>query len=506
MSEQEKIDYKNCLSTARMRKSSQSGRTILPESESDRGRVLYSPAFRRLQQKAQVFSMEPNAAVRSRLTHSLEVSQIGRYIADELGLRLKAKERVDVEQQGALVNFVETACLIHDIGNPPFGHFGEAAIQQWFRQKGLATLRSALGHDTASKETSEVANNHEASFKQILTDFDQFDGNPQGFRIVTRLQWNTDKYGLNLTHTTLATFLKYLRSPMQQKGNDFFKKPGFFVSEQKLVHDVWNHFGIDHKNPRRFPLNYIMEAADDIAYCISDLEDSFEKGIVLKEHAFPEIVSKYKELSIKYNFSESSCEHSCISSELDKIILAIKNKDVNYTYTNFRTSLNRTIVNYVVERYMSFEADIASGKLLTLLPENEPPGAILEVLKEYCRTHVYSHNSVQSVELAGYAAITGLLDKFERLLSLSKDDFLTAMSGESDAVKRENLVIESKLLSLFPERQKLVYFDHCQESSEVFPQELWEWNGRAHLVVDFISGMTDDFAVTTYQNLAGMRL
>lgn len=122
------IDYKKLLSSTRLRKSNADPtRNILTESESDRGRVLFSPAFRRLQQKAQVFSMEPNAAVRSRLTHSLEVSQIGRYLADEIIQLLGT--RLDAFYQGALVNFVEAACLMHDIGNPPFGHFGDLLMR-----------------------------------------------------------------------------------------------------------------------------------------------------------------------------------------------------------------------------------------------------------------------------------------------------------------------------------------------------------------------------------------
>src|SRR5690606_6966081 len=108
------INYGQVMSSSRLRTSTQLGRTILTDSESDRGRVLFCPAFRRLQQKAQGFSMEPNAAVRSRLTHSLGVSQLGRYLADEIARLLIAEKRIGAEQQGALVNFVETACLMHD--------------------------------------------------------------------------------------------------------------------------------------------------------------------------------------------------------------------------------------------------------------------------------------------------------------------------------------------------------------------------------------------------------
>lgn len=499
------IEYDKYLSPVRLRRSSQTGRNILTESESDRGRVLYSPAFRRLQQKAQVFSMEPNAAVRSRLTHSLEVSQLGRYIADELELRLMEKGRINEKQQGALVNFVETACLIHDIGNPPFGHFGEAAIQHWFRNNGEKALCSSLNFGAKQPKARRLRYSS-TKINQTLSDLFEFDGNPQGFRIVTRLQWNTDEFGLNLTKTTLASFLKYLRSPIQSKGDRFLKKPGFFWSEQPLAHDVWKHFDIDVKKPRRFPLNYIMEAADDIAYCISDLEDSFEKGIVFEKYALPEIAEEYKKLASEYKFSNTSEEHSKITSELDRIISSSKESGSEYTYTNFRTSLNRTIVNYVVQQYMKHEAEIALGTLPTLLPESEPPGAILLVLKNYCRKHVYSHESVQRLELAGYAAIAGLLDKFGCLLEMRSEDFQAALRGSDEAINGDKLLIEPKLLSLFPTKYKNVYRDHLNKTPRGFPKNLWEWNGRAHLLVDFVSGMTDDFAMSTYRNLSGMRL
>lgn len=490
------IDYNHYLSAKRLRTSSQSDRTILTESESDRGRVLFSPAFRRLQQKAQVFSMEPNAAVRSRLTHSLEVSQIGRYIADEIGNELLKQRRLDASQQGALVNFVETACLIHDIGNPPFGHFGEAAIQQWFRLHGRRSLLASLDIKEEQQNKEPVIPEDEIS--DTLADFLEFDGNPQGFRIVSRLQWNNDEFGLNLTTTTLASFLKYLRNPTQKANGVFTKKPGFFVCEKPLVENIWTHFGYDSSQPRRFPLNYIMEAADDIAYCISDLEDSFEKKIIREEITFPEIKSEYEKLK----FSKDSPEHDLILNALTRIE---RRQGNDYTYTDFRTTLNRAIIKYAAKKYISNENEIAEGRLKTLLPEDEPPGAILKVLSEYCRKHVYSHESVQRIELAGYTAIAGLLDHFGCLLRLSSGAFKAALKGlDSDDGKK--LLIEPKLLSLFPAKQKLVYLHHLDETHTGIADNLWEWNARSHLVVDFISGMTDDFAMTTYRTLAGMRL
>ncbi|MBU6441244.1 MAG: dGTPase [Betaproteobacteria bacterium] len=490
------IDYKSLLSPTRLRQSTKTGRNILTESESDRGRVLFSPAFRRLQQKAQVFSMEPNAAVRSRLTHSLEVSQIGRYLADEIGLLLKERSAIGELERGALVNFVETACLMHDIGNPPFGHFGEAAIQEWFKEHGEACLLESLGLKVNDKETIEK---HKAKLDLALADFREFDGNPQGLRIVTRLQWNKDEFGLNLTKTALASFLKYVRSPVEIASSiNFTKKPGYFFCEKDIVENIWSEFGyVAH--PQRFPVAYIMEAADDIAYCISDLEDSIEKGIIARDIAAAEILSRYS----KKGFADSDPCHA----NIEKALNALANSaESDYTYTDFRTNLNTFIVKYVAARYVEKQGEIESGSLQSLLPEEEPPGFVLKVLKDFCREKVYTHESIQRVELAGYTAIFGLLQSVRPLLICSKKRFDAARAGEKEDGAKRRILLEPKLLKLFPGRYLKVY-DHAVEHCGSHEDDgFFEWNARAHLVVDFISGMTDDFAMTTYRTLAGMRL
>lgn len=488
--------HASLLNTSRRRTSAFSGRTIVTESESDRGRVLFCPAFRRLQQKAQVFSMEPNAAVRSRLTHSLEVSQVGRYIADEVGRRLVEKNLLGPEHQIALVNFVETACLMHDIGNPPFGHFGEAAIKKWFGTNGEECVRLAIGQPENGSPENLAAMDE---IKNSLADFVEFDGNPQGLRVVARLQWNTDEFGLNLTKTTLATFLKYIRGAGSKEEGLFTKKAGYFSTEKEVVEDVWREF--QYSTAQRFPLTYMMEAADDIAYCISDLEDSFEKEIVHKNSALLEIEEKFS----KCNIFVSDVLHGEIKSALQAVRDGCRNGK-EFTFTDFRTTLNRAIVANVATRYVDRIDDVMKGKLETLLPKEEPAGAILESLKSYCQEHVYPHVSVQRIELAGYTAIKGLLDHFRPLLEVNRDSFSDALDGKAKDSCGNSIVIESKLLSLFPKNYKKVYKYHLSKPDGGSANRFEEWNARAHLIVDFVSGMTDDFAMTFYRTLAGMRL
>lgn len=215
-------------------------------SESDKARVINSAAFRRLQQKAQVFPLEPNAAVRTRLTHSIEVSQIGRHLAQKI-IKNVGSTSGSYEQLAAFVNTVETACLLHDIGNPPFGHLGESAVQEWFRD-----------------------DKNDAPIQDLCA----FDGNPQGFRLISFLS-GADTNGLNLTCTLLLSTVKYPWD-LQRKPSD--KKIGLLSSDFSFYEKACDK--LNWPPGRRFPFVQLMDTADEIAYSMSDLEDGLEKKII----------------------------------------------------------------------------------------------------------------------------------------------------------------------------------------------------------------------------------
>lgn len=190
---------------------------IIRQFESDRGRIVNSAAIRRLQQKTQVFPLERNAAVRSRLTHSMEVQQVGRHIAKEILNRFKQEKRIDALGLSKLLDpfesIVEMACLMHDIGNPPFGHFGESAINDWFRQRlDPASCGSEPGsHDRCLVEVLRL---HEGESdlnrlrSRIRHDLSHFEGNAQAIRLVYTL------LKLNLTYAQVGCILKYTRPPI----------------------------------------------------------------------------------------------------------------------------------------------------------------------------------------------------------------------------------------------------------------------------------------------------
>jgi dGTPase len=266
-------EYDNIFSTARLKQSTIDRKKPIDNFYSDRSRIIYCSSFRRLQQKAQVFSLEPNCNVRTRLTHSIEVSDLGRSLANKIGYALYDKEFISTETIPIIVAIVENACLLHDIGNPPFGHFGEAAIKKWAKES-----LSNLIKQKCSKRIDAI---DITSIQNLNADFREFDGNPQGFRIISKLHNERDEYSLNLTVSTLLSGLKYVRAAGEdasKTNTSITKKAGYFQSEQDTVETLWKMVG---KKPHtRFPLTYIMEAADDIAYCLSDISDGLEKNII----------------------------------------------------------------------------------------------------------------------------------------------------------------------------------------------------------------------------------
>ena len=223
------------------------------EFESDIGRVTFSSAFRRLGRKTQVHPMAPNDHVHTRLTHSMEVAYVGRALGKELGTRIKRDLPKGVVPED-LGNIVRAACLAHDLGNPPFGHGGEEGMIHWFETKGPSIFK-------------DLSNDHKR-------DLISFEGNAQGFRIVSQTENHLFQGGLHLTYATLGAFHKYPWT--SRKGQ---KKFGAFISEEEILNRVGEKLGLVPTGKSswcRHPLAHLVEAADDICYSIIDLEDAVE--------------------------------------------------------------------------------------------------------------------------------------------------------------------------------------------------------------------------------------
>ena len=451
------------LSTTRLRPSSIPGRSAFEESLSDKARIVASTAFRRLQTKAQVFSLERNAAVRSRLTHTLEVAMYGQLIASKVADQLSQDGLWSQDSRNQLVTCVENACLLHDIGNPPFGHLGEFAIRTWFRSNDH-TLLDAWRSQGVPPEQSE---NYRTAYKE-------FDGNPQGFRIVTLLQWLKDPYGLNLTCSLLAAMVKY---PHGQSGTGAFaKKLGYFPSEAGVKMRVWEESGL--RQGQRHPLAFIMEAADDIAYCLSDIEDAIEKRIITEEQFFKAIehsgAARFDTLRAKGPVSSTA------------------------RFVDFRVALTRHLVNDAVKTFTDRYDDILSGRLdKALLDCDADCNETLDALKGYARQHIFVSREAVNIELGGYHIVQDLLDRFLELLLLPRREFSAVLPRSGQKIKHGELALPVRLASLLPGRQLLAY----QNAVAAMPD--LEAVFRTQVIVDYVSGMTDSHALQVHRVLRG---
>lgn len=470
-------NYSSILKVDRLRDSSRGGKSILQESESDRARVLYSAAFRRLQRKTQVFPLEENAAIRSRLTHSLEVAHVGRFLATSFlkkvseGGHGKSKGQLGINEECALAipNIVETACLLHDIGNPPFGHFGESAISNWF-----TGFLKRSGDKFKSRESAKL----------VEADLAAFDGNPQGLRLITKLS-GIDDHGMNLTVTQAASTVKYPVEPKDINKNDpLRKKAGVFHSESQVWSEIRQRLGMNYG--QRFPLAYLMEAADDISYCLSDIEDGVEKGFF--SHQL---------------FVDSVMEGVNGNPEVESIVKdAIDGAKRNNKYVDetvfFRSQLVTYLVSDMSSTYVKEHEKIFDGSLSGLVEASENSSVLLKSIKKSVFKLLYGRRSSLELELTGLAAINGILQRYESLIELGRDEFDQILQGKKC---ERHLDAEVKIFSLLAPKHISAY----KRSVDAYGDSE-EYLARVHLIVDFVSGMTDVFALRTYQMFSGIKL
>ena len=476
--------FKNLISNNRLLERENKEEDVNLAIGSDRGRIIFSAPFRRLQKKAQVFPLETNGAIRSRLTHSLEVAHLGMYIAEKILSTKDLKLTFLHKNSFAFTTLVENACLMHDLGNPPFGHFGEKAIKDWFN-KNETEFKEMLGAE--KKDEKKVCE----FFENEYLDFTEFDGNPQGLRIVTKLQGNDGKSGLNLTFSQLASYLKYVKPPNEfDKKQPFQKKPGYFLSEKDLVEKMWENLCM--KKSQRYPLVYIMEAADDLAYCMSDIEDGIEKNIINWKQ-FEDGMTRIWEKKTKNG-----------KVDLLKDLFGYANDETRKTriteLISFKTKLNNDLVAFSAKRFVDNIKEILDGKASSIFNEGSDERLILDALKEFTRKNLFRSLEAENIELAGYAVISGILDHLKPLLICSKEDFNAIKEYKTDAPGIGKTDLHRRLFHRLPDSYVFSYEAAICSEADKFK----EWFYRAHLIVDYVSGMTDQYALETYQLLSGI--
>lgn len=418
----------------------------------DIDRIVFSSAFRRLQDKTQVFPLPVSDFVRTRLTHSIESSCVGRSLGARVGDKIIKKYKLDAECGLAPIDFgvaVAAACLAHDIGNPPFGHSGEKAIQFWF-------------------ETSDLAKDLlKPMEKRQCTDFLKFEGNAQGFRILTRTQNTQRKGGLQLTCCTLAAFTKYPRES-DLPGDDPLqgvsaKKHGFFQTEAEHFEEVADEVGLIRRNGStrwwaRHPLAFLVEAADDICYHVIDFEDGCKLGHV----SFDEITESFFEIVGTRE-----------KDEFDKI------RDKSEKVAFLRAKAINELVEQAAAAFIEKESDILEGKFDEQLLSIMGAKCTLEGIFKRSKESVYSASSVIDIEAAGFDVIGGLLETFVEAAT----DCAENTEGGSSRSK--------KYLQLLPPKAS-------KEETDPYKRLL--------RITDYVSGMTDSFAVALYKKIKGISL
>jgi dGTPase len=486
------IDFKTKISPLRAHNSHSKTDINDPASlqrqfESDRGRIINSAAIRRLQQKTQVFPLEKNAAVRSRLTHSMEVQQVGRFIVQSIFSKLNSEQQALYGLTGlerCIESLVEMSCLMHDIGNPPFGHFGEQAINQWFTQNLPSISRSNSGADICVFEDRP----------ELARDLQQFEGNAQAIRLIHSL------LNLNLTYSQAAGILKYtragtvLKEQVEPNKNYLMKKVGYYFSEVNYVKELTTTLNMDAGC--RHPISYIMEAADDISYCLADIEDGVEKGILSIDQLSGLLEQTYRDvLSSSFNIKEPKA--LSFMSETVK-----KAHNSSHFFISLRVSLSHPLVRHATQQFIDNIEQVYSGEYNNaLLEDSSRYHAITETLKRIAIKHVFNHREVEKLELQGYRIIMGLLDCYKPLLALNTQTFSDVL-----AAKRNAPLLEKHLAKKLPAKHLTTYTNALNKvlektaptSNEFIALEYYH---RCRLVQDYISGMTDQFAYDEYRML-----
>ena len=471
-----KPDWKSLLNEGRRKKeyqrangakSKRSRTETRTEIERDFDRILFSTPVRRLADKTQVFPLDKNDSVRTRLTHSHEVSNLARSIGTTLAFNFDIAKGVKNSQRN-LPALLALTGLAHDLGNPPFGHQGEGAIQSWF----------ADNRDTVLKSLND---------DQHRQDFLKFEGNAQGFRLLTRLQLINDDFGLDLTHAALTALMKY-PTPSHQvdKKHAAKKKHGFFASEQHVVDYI-------HKKTKlalgvRHPLAYVMEACDDIAYVVLDAEDAVKKGLASFSDLIAFLRNAYKNDQLINNVIKASLDKH---EEYQKEKLSPSEMN-DISMQRFRAFAISAMVDAAIKAFRKYEAGFVAGTVDVPLLEKSTAEKLRKTLKSFSFMHAYKHRSVLEVELQGFNVIRGLMDFF--WASIIDREIL------DDPASDRKQPFTKFVYGRISENYRRI-FENPSKIDEKLPMRYRE----CILLTDMISGMTDSYAVNLYEELLSLK-
>lgn len=417
------------------------------EFQRDYDRLIFSSPFRRLQNKTQVFPLPGAVFVHNRLTHSLEVASVGRSLG-RLFYNLMKKLNPDLDEEIPYLqevgNIISAACLSHDLGNPAFGHSGEAAISSFFIEgKGM-------------------------KYRELVTDkqwadLTHFEGNANALRILTHAFNGKDDKGFALTYSTLASIVKYPCAAIDGhvKGILHRKKYGFFEPEKESFERIAQELGIgkDPKNPNgylRHPLVYLVEAADDICYNIIDLEDAHHLKI------------------LSYQEVEDLLLPLCGGEDLRKRLDSLNEKASRVEL--LRAKAINTLINGCAEAFVKYQDEILAGTFEKSLVDALDDDIVkhMKVISRVSVAQIYNARAVVQIEIAGYRVMNSLLEEFVPAY-----------------LKTNKTMFDNKLVALIPSQ---------------FHTDKQDAYSKIRTVLDFVSGMTDIYAVDLYRKIKGIEI
>ena len=438
------------------------------EFEKDYHRIIGSASFRRLQDKTQVFPLDKSDFIRTRLTHSLEVSSYGKSLGQNIGeyiLTYIKDPNFTWKDKEEICNILECAGLIHDIGNPPFGHFGESVIRDWFKRN-LPIVK--FKGETVENLLTE----------QMREDFYHFEGNAQALRLVTKLHYLVDEHGMNLTYALLHTIVKYPVPSVgidKTTGNIKDKKMGYYYADKDIFESIVKETGTDGK---RHPLTFILEAADDIAYKTADIEDAYVKGFI-SYYQLKEELRQLQEREPGNSFRPlDKLEHKYESG----VNRGVSNPE-EYAVKNWIVQVQGFLINCATYGFTSNYNAIMEGTYGKDIFCGTYGEGLMHLLGDMAYRRVFTTPSIYKMEVAESVIMDFLMDKFVKAVLYYDTD-----------VKLND--IDKRVVSFISENYKSAY--HKQAEGKDENEKLYL---RLLLVTDYICGMTDSYAKRLYQEL-----
>lgn len=455
--------------------------------EVDFGKVVFCPALRRMHDKTQVIPLSSGDCTLTRLTHSLHVMNIAESLAcnytesEEFKALYVGNEKEAYADTKRIRAILKSASLLHDIGNPPFGHFGEDTIKNYFE--------NYFNTDEGKRILEEFNDNEDI-------DFTQFDGNALGLRIVSKLQYAGTLDGLNLTFGTLGAYMKYPNLGPKCGNEEYVgkHKHGVFKTECKLFDDITEKCHLRMKNGeiKRHPLAFLVEAADTICYSTMDVED----GLCENWYSIPDLLTQLNAIISKESKNPRNVQDIVGFTLSD---YEIKNEDPRKVRLILREHLITYLVDLVIRNFNANIDGIDKGEFSSELIYDDP-NCVALALKIFTKKRILSNRNVLKFEITGNSVITGLLDILIKYFFHSEKSYRSRLNGIiSDS--RMAVAMKENLSSEYPENRTI----SIAEIGEFDVGRLSSY-AKLRMIVDFVASMTDKYSVELYQTLSGNSL